>query len=49
MFMQKINPKTKRLKQCLSKEVFSKVQIQKKKKALKQLVYWSWIQGCKSP
>jgi len=28
----KINPKTKRLKQCLFKEASSKVQIQKKKK-----------------
>jgi len=28
----KINPKTKRLKQCLFKEAFSKVQIQNKKK-----------------
>ena len=44
----KINPKTKRLKQCLSKEAFSKVQIQKKKNALQQVVHWSWVQGCQS-
>jgi len=44
----KINPKTKRLKQCLFKEAFSKVQIQNKKKTLQQVVHWSWIQGCQS-